>query len=231
MISRRSLLLGIAAFSGALISAPAFAEKKKTTLVEIFRNRQGKPKLGAAIQPTGKRQVAAAVPGQKPAKSKAAKQFTLDPKYEPQVVKLSGYKPGTIVIDSRKKFLYLVETPQSARRYGVAVGREGLGWTGKAKIGNKTEWPRWIPTADMIARDPKQYAQYADGMDGGPENPLGARAMYLTQGGKDTYIRIHGTTQPWSIGKAASNGCFRMVNEHVIDLYARVKLGTEVVVK
>lgn len=163
--------------------------------------------------------------------AKNGKPYQVDEKYMPQVVAYSsGYAPGTIVIDSNDKFLYLIMRGGMARRYGVAVGREGLGWHGEATIAVKTEWPRWIPTKDMIERDPKQYAKYADGMDGGPTNPLGARAMYLHQGNKDTYIRIHGTTAPWSIGSAASNGCFRMVNEHVIDLYNRVKIGTKVVV-
>ncbi|GGA85658.1 hypothetical protein GCM10011491_11580 [Brucella endophytica] len=157
--------------------------------------------------------------------------YNIDPKFMPQEVAFSGYKPGTIVIDPRQKFLYLVETSTTARRYGIAVGKEGLQWKGTAVIGTKREWPRWIPTKEMIQRSPAQYARYKDGMDGGPGNPLGARALYLSQGNKDTYIRIHGTTQPWTIGSSASNGCFRMVNEHVMDLYNRVDVGTEVIVR
>ena len=164
------------------------------------------------------------------AKKAAAAKGLIDPKFDMQVVSFSGYKKGTIVIDSQNKFLYLVEGWGKARRYGVAVGREGLGWTGTATVHDKTEWPRWIPTKDMIERDPGHYKQYEDGMDGGPTNPLGARAMYLWQGNKDTYIRIHGTTAPSSIGRAASNGCFRMLNEHVMDLYDRVQMGATVVV-
>ncbi len=94
----------------------------------------------------------------------------------------------------------------------------------------KREWPRWIPTKEMIERNPAHYARFKNGMDGGPGNPLGSRAMYLFQGNKDTYIRIHGTVQPWTIGSSASNGCFRMTNDDVLDLYDRVGLGTEVVV-
>jgi lipoprotein-anchoring transpeptidase ErfK/SrfK len=112
----------------------------------------------------------------------------------------------------------------------VAVGKEGLAFKGSVTVGDKQEWPRWIPTKEMIERDPEKYARHADGMDGGPENPLGARAIYLYQGGKDTYLRIHGTTQPWTIGSAASNGCFRMVNEHVMELFSKVTVGTQVVV-
>lgn len=148
----------------------------------------------------------------------------------PQTVAYTGYKPGTIIIDTRKRYLYYMVTPFSARRYGVAVGREGLLFRGKAKIGAKQEWPRWIPTKDMIKREPHKYAKYKDGMDGGPKNPLGARALYLHQGNRDTYIRIHGTNAPSSIGSAASNGCFRMVNDHVIELYRKVRIGADVVV-
>jgi lipoprotein-anchoring transpeptidase ErfK/SrfK len=160
----------------------------------------------------------------------AKKQFKVKPAFEPQEVEFSGYSAGTIVIDTHTKFLYLVEDSSTARRYAIAVGREGLLFTGKATVGDKQEWPRWIPTLDMQKREPKHYGQYKDGMDGGPENPLGARAIYLFQGRSDTHIRIHGTNQPQSIGSAASNGCFRMINDHVIDLYNRVKLGTPVVV-
>jgi lipoprotein-anchoring transpeptidase ErfK/SrfK len=159
------------------------------------------------------------------------KTWTIDPKFEPQTVSYAmGYKPGTIVIDPQQKFLYFVESAFSARRYGVAVGKDGLDFHGTVTVGRMAEWPRWIPTKEMIERDPEKYARYADGMDGGPENPLGARAIYLYQGGKDTYLRIHGTTQPWTIGSAASNGCFRMVNEHVMELFSKVTVGTQVVV-
>ena len=163
-------------------------------------------------------------------KKQAKNKFKVKPAFEPQEVDYSGYSPGTIVIDTSSKFLYLVESRSSARRYAIAVGREGLLFTGQATVGDKQEWPRWIPTLEMQKREPKHYGQYKDGMDGGPDNPLGARAIYLFQGKHDTRIRIHGTNQPQSIGSAASNGCFRMINDHVIDLYNRVKLGTPVVV-
>lgn len=159
------------------------------------------------------------------------KKFKVKAEFVPTKVPFSGYKPGTIVIDTGKRYLYFVESPISAVRYGVAVGKEGLLFTGKATVGAKQPWPRWIPTKEMVERDPGHYAKYEDeGMDGGPENPLGARAIYLYQGKQDTYLRIHGTNQPQSIGSAASNGCFRMINDHVIDLYQRVGVGAEVVV-
>ena len=158
------------------------------------------------------------------------KQFKVKSEFEPQDVAFPGYQPGQIVVDTSARFLYLVESSTTARRYAIAVGREGLEFKGKAVVGDKQEWPRWIPTKDMQEREPQKYGQYKDGMNGGPENPLGARAIYLYQGKKDTHIRIHGTNQPQTIGTNSSNGCFRMVNDHVMDLYNRVKMGTEVIV-
>jgi lipoprotein-anchoring transpeptidase ErfK/SrfK len=158
------------------------------------------------------------------------KKFRVKPEFEPQMVEFSGYPRGTIVIDTANHFLYLVEGFGSARRYGIAVGKDGLQYKGNVKVGDKQEWPRWIPTKEMQEREPKKYGQYKDGMPGGGENPLGARAIYLYDGKKDTHLRIHGTIAPQSIGTNSSNGCFRMVNDHVIDLYRRVKVGTNVVV-
>jgi len=138
-------------------------------------------------------------------------------------------KPGTLVIDPGARHLYLVQEDNSAIRYGIGVGREGFGWSGVASVGSKQEWPKWFPPKEMVARDPKA-APYANGMAGGLQNPLGARALYLYQGKKDTLFRIHGTNEPWSIGKAVSSGCIRMLNQDVIDLYARVPIGTQVTV-
>jgi lipoprotein-anchoring transpeptidase ErfK/SrfK len=130
----------------------------------------------------------------------------------------------------RTKFLYFIESPFSARRYGIGVGRAGLEWSGEAVVGRKAVWPRWIPTKDMIKREPGKYGKYSVGVDGGPNNPLGARAIYLYRNGRDTYYRIHDTIEPWSIGKAVSNGCIRMRNQDVIELYDQVGIGTTVVV-
>src|SRR5262249_52899179 len=116
-----------------------------------------------------------------------------------------------------------------AIRYGIGVGREGFAWSGAATVKSKQEWPKWFPPADMMARDPRA-APWADGMPGGLQNPLGARALYLWQGDKDTLYRIHGTNEPWSIGRAGSSGCIRMFNQDVIDLYDRVPEGSRVVV-
>ncbi|MBZ9768915.1 L,D-transpeptidase [Mesorhizobium sp. CA10] len=164
------------------------------------------------------------------AKKAAKRPFKVKPEFVPQDVTFTGYEPGTIVIDTSARRLYLVESFSTARRYAIAVGREGLQFKGTVAVGDKQEWPRWIPTLDMQKREPKHYGQYKDGMPGGGENPLGARAIYLYDGKKDTHLRIHGTIAPQSIGTSASNGCFRMINEHVMDLYSRVKIGTKVVI-
>ncbi len=141
----------------------------------------------------------------------------------------SREKPGTIIVDTRKRTLFYVLPEGRAISYGVGVGREGFTWSGVARVGRKAEWPRWIPPPEMVARDPLA-AQFADGMPGGRKNPLGARALYLFQGSQDTLFRIHGTREPWTIGLAVSSGCIRMLNREVIDLYNRVDVGTKVVV-
>ena len=152
-------------------------------------------------------------------------------RFLPQRVPFGGnYRAGTVVVDPRSHFLYLVEGRGSARRYGVGVGKAGRAWAGSATIQRKAKWPSWTPTRNMIRREPEKYAQYANGVPGGPDNPLGARALYLYRNGRDTYYRIHGTNQPWSIGQSVSSGCIRMLNEHVADLYERVPLGARVVV-
>lgn len=157
--------------------------------------------------------------------------FKLDPRYKPRIVRFPRkHRAGTIVVDPRNHFLYFIERRGRARRYGVGVGRAGLAFKGVATVERKAEWPRWTPTQNMIRREPGKYARYAGGVPGGPNNPLGARALYLYRGGRDTYYRIHGTTQPSSIGRSVSAGCIRMINDHVIDLYNRVPLGAQVVV-
>ncbi|MFI5012536.1 MAG: L,D-transpeptidase [Hyphomicrobiales bacterium] len=160
----------------------------------------------------------------------------IDPAFLIQVVAYSGAEqPGTIVINPQTRFLHLVRDGGSAIRYGVGVGREGFGWSGTARIKSKQEWPDWYPPAEMIARQPElrekmSALQSGLGMAGGPGNPLGARAMYLWQGNKDTLFRIHGTVEPWTIGKRVSSGCIRMINQDAIDLYDRVAPDTQVVV-
>jgi lipoprotein-anchoring transpeptidase ErfK/SrfK len=135
-------------------------------------------------------------------------------------------KPGTVIIDTDKKFLYLVQKDGRAYRYGVTVGEEGMDWKGEAEIGRKVEWPDWVPTPEILKRIP-ELPKY---VSPGPHNPMGARALYLYQGKKDTLFRIHGTNQPEYIGQAISSGCIRMLNEDVIDLFNRVPVGAKVVV-
>jgi lipoprotein-anchoring transpeptidase ErfK/SrfK len=155
---------------------------------------------------------------------------TIPAPYRRQIVRdPTGEAPGTIVVDPGQRLLYLVQADGKARRYGIGVGRQGFGWSGTATIGMKREWPKWFPPVEMQARD-ERARQFADGMEGGTDNPLGARAMYLFQDGKDTLFRIHGTNEPQSIGRAVSSGCIRMLNADVIDLYGRVPIGTKVVV-
>lgn len=171
----------------------------------------------------------AAVPGER-FRIPATDLSKLPPKYRRQTVRYDGdYKPGTIVVDPGARYLYLVQDNGRAIRYGVEVGREGLEWSGTATIARRAEWPTWTPPAEMIARDPK-VAQFAGGMPGGPENPLGARALYLYQGGRDTLYRIHGGGAAGRIGEATSSGCVRLLDQDAIDLYRRVPNGAEVVV-
>ena len=224
MLSRRSLLIGMSVLA---LTGPASAEPFLKRILNPFSG-------DAPQQPVADPDATAAAAPIEVAETKkplkAKNKYGIDPKYMPQDVPFTGYRAGTIVIDPKQKFLYLVESSSTARRYGIAVGKEGLEFKGTAYIQTKREWPRWIPTKEMIEREPQHYGKYENGMDGGPGNPLGARALYLSQGNKDTHVRIHGTIQPWTIGSSASNGCFRMVNDHVIDLYNRVSVGTEVIV-
>ena len=164
----------------------------------------------------------------------SARAFEVAPKFKPQEVRISSqYAPGQLLILPRAHFLYFVTEPNKALRYGVGVGKAGLEFTGTATIDVKKKWPTWRPTNEMIEREPQTYSKFVDNdyvQPGGPGNPLGSRALYLFQNGRDTYFRIHGTTAPRSIGRSVSNGCIRMINDHVQDLYERVPIGTVVTV-
>lgn len=150
-----------------------------------------------------------------------------DPMYLPQTVSYeTEHKAGTIVIDTNNRFLYLVLGDGKARRYGVGVGKPGFEWAGAHTITRKAEWPTWTPPQEMIVREAAKGHYLPTSMEGGPENPLGSRAMYLGS----TLYRIHGTNAPWTIGYAVSSGCIRMRNEDVVDLYDRVNVGTKVIV-
>jgi lipoprotein-anchoring transpeptidase ErfK/SrfK len=160
----------------------------------------------------------------------------INPAYLRKVVHYdTSEAPGTIVIDPRGRHLYLVMRDGMAVRYGVGVGRSGFSWSGNATIKDKQEWPDWYPPKEMFGRQPELMEQMGElpggpGMPGGPGNPLGARALYLWQGNKDTLYRIHGTFEPWTIGTNVSSGCLRMINQDVIDLYNHTPTGTKVVV-
>lgn len=161
--------------------------------------------------------------------------FIEPPRYgvpPPTVVPYHGKAPaGSLVVDTGAKRLYLVMGGGQAMEYVIAVGKAGRAFHGNGRIGRKTEWPSWTPTKNMIRREPEKYAKFARGVPGGPNNPLGARALYLYKGGRDTMYRIHGTNNPESVGHAVSNGCIRLVNDHVKDLYARVNVGARVYVQ
>ena len=231
----RTALAFVAAFA-ALALSPASAE----TDLRVFQRDQAMSsnlnRNPQASLRSGKERAKAGQPVRKTIASVTTKKAKASPdaryaaKFAPESVPFKGYKPGTIVINSATRELFYVESWFRATRYRVAVGKEGLGFTSRVKVGDMQEWPRWIPTPDMIKRDPKKYGRYKDGMDGGPGNPLGARAIYLYQGKNDTRIRIHGTNAPQTIGTASSNGCFRMINDHVIELFDKVRMGAGVVV-
>jgi lipoprotein-anchoring transpeptidase ErfK/SrfK len=161
---------------------------------------------------------------------KYEKHAPIEPRYRRQRVRYDGVgKPGSIVVDTNDKFLYAVEDGGWATRYGVGVGQAGLSLKGHASVGHKAVWPSWTPTENMMRRKPR-LVQYAGGVPGGPDNPLGARALYLYRNGQDTMYRLHGTNEPWSIGRAVSSGCVRLLNDDIIDLYDRTAVGTSVII-
>ena len=154
-------------------------------------------------------------------------QDLLNPDFRRQLVPFRhSDQPGTLVVDAKNYYLYLLREGGQAIRYGVGVGREGFGWSGNASVGRVAEWPAWVPPKEMRLRQP----ELPERMPGGPENPLGARALYLYEGNKDTLYRIHGTAEPWTIGTNVSSGCIRLLNEEIADLYLRTPVGTKVVV-
>jgi lipoprotein-anchoring transpeptidase ErfK/SrfK len=208
MPDRRTLILSGTALAAAHLAAPALGQVLAPPKLQPL-DAAG---LGSAETP---------LPG-----------VTIAPELWPVLVRVKPeFAPGSIIVLSSKYFLYYITRKGHAIRYGVAVGKAELQFRGVAEVGAKTEWPSWKPTPEMVERNPKAYAKYAEkGMPGGPGNPLGARAIYLYQNGFDTAVRIHGTVEPNSIGRSVSNGCIRMLNEHVTDLYARVELGVPVTV-
>ena len=225
-ISRRKFIATSAAFSAIGIGAGCTSSD---TLSSV---NVSNPNLVQNFEPQAFNYQLAYAPVEDSEISLPAFDYTkMAPKYLRQWVKYNRReKPGTIMVDGSGPYLYLVQSNKRAIRYGIAVGKEGHAWYGDAIMKWKQKWPTWTPPPEMIARTPR-LAEFADGMPAGIDNPLGARAMYLFKDGRDTLFRIHGTNRPFSIGKAASSGCFRMINQDVIDLYDRVSPGAHVYVK
>jgi lipoprotein-anchoring transpeptidase ErfK/SrfK len=235
-ISRRSLLsLGLAATavsfagcSGSSTGGPLFGG-----LLDASRPRRSIS--GRTISKPNYSVVYASYPGE-PAPVKEFNYSQVDLAYLRQEVEYLGTEePGTVVVDPASRHLYFVEAPGRATWYGIGVGREGFGWSGTAKINMRRSWPDWVPPKEMIARDPEIRAQLVStsrgkGVPGGPTSPLGARALYLFADGGDMGYRIHGTTEPETIGTNVSSGCIRMVNQDVIHLYQHAPEGTQVIV-
>lgn len=214
-LSRRSFVVGI-----PLLVAACQSKESGVVQAGLTPLADGTPDYATAYAPV--RDGGFSLPG--------IQYQNFDPKYLRQTVYYSTrYPDGTIVVDPKKKYLYLVQPGGRAIRYGIGVGRAGFAWNGEAVIRYKREWPKWFPPDEMIARDPS-LEKYRDGQEGGPRNPIGARGLYLWQGNKDTLYRIHSTNQPSSIGTNASSGCIRMWHQDIIDLYDRVSVGTKVVV-
>jgi lipoprotein-anchoring transpeptidase ErfK/SrfK len=203
MLNRRSFISSIAA-SG--LAAPAIAQEATEVAAEAVE-------VAPQLSELELRPLPVADPGP----------------LDPQLVSIpAGFRPGDIHVDPNIFRLFFVLPNNQAIRYAVGVGRVGLYEPGVFRVGAKREWPSWTPTPEMIEREPEHYEQYADGVPGGPDNPLGARALYLYTGTRDTDLRILGTNAPRTIGSAVSNGCARLVNDYVIDLYARVNLNSQV---
>lgn len=209
----------------AIYAPPQPRQQQQNRQPQVRVQRSGDlPGVYSAPRAQQQRQPAvqqAAVRPDKPVRS-------IEPQFLPQTVSYeTQYKPGTIIIDTNNRFLYLVQAGGQAMRYGVGVGKPGFEWAGEHKVTRKAEWPNWHPPKEMIAREAAKGHYLPTRMEGGPENPLGARALYLGS----TLYRIHGTNAPWTIGSAVSSGCIRMRNEDVTDLYTRVDVGTRVIVQ
>ena len=219
--SRRAFLLGAASFGGvALAGCSAMIGGRQMTV----------PNLLPAIISPYYLQIYGSMPEEK-FPVPAVDLNKVDQRYlRTEVDDPTGEKPGTIVVETSARYLYLVQDNGTAIRYGIGIGRDGFTWSGRGSVGRKAQWPTWHPTSAMMQRQP-ETREFADGMPGGLNNPLGARAMYIYRGGVDTIYRIHGTREYWSIGKAVSSGCVRLINQDVIDLYSRVSVGTPIIVR
>ncbi|HZY68254.1 MAG TPA: L,D-transpeptidase [Devosia sp.] len=216
LLDRRRLLAGGASFAALALAG--------CTSSGSGRRVPDEPRIPADVLA-----MYAAVPNE-PFPIPAARVDRIDPKYWRQVVDdPTGERPGTVVVDTANRFLYLVRGDGTAMRYGVGIGRDGFAWAGRARIAYKRAWPRWTPPAEMIKRQP-ELEPYRHGMEPGLDNPLGARALYIFKDGVDTLYRLHGNPDERSIGRAVSSGCVRLLNQDVIDLSERVSSGAPIVV-
>lgn len=201
MFTRRSFIAGLATLAAPALVQPAFASPSQWDTWD------------AQVTPPG-------------FDLRTSNPWDLHPRFLPQRVMANpGLRPGDVHVDAVARYLYHIQDDGSAMRYGVAIGRDGLYAPGVYTIGRKAKWPLWTPTAAMIRREPEKYARWAGGMPPGPDNALGSRALYLFVGNRDTYLRIHGTPAPRSIGTRASSGCVRMVMPHINTLYEEVDTG------
>lgn len=216
-LGRRQFLAGAASLSTLLVAGCATSGTTRLVADDVPR------------VPPDVLAMYAAVPGER-FPLPAARIELVAPQYWRQVVPdPTGEVPGTVVVDTANRFLYVVRDDGQAMRYGVGIGRDGFAWSGRARIAYKREWPTWTPPAEMIVRQP-ELEPYRRGMPPGLDNPLGARALYIFQDGKDTLYRLHGNPDENSIGKAVSSGCVRLLQQDVIDLYERVPWGSPIVV-
>ncbi|RYG99634.1 MAG: L,D-transpeptidase [Alphaproteobacteria bacterium] len=220
-ISRRHLLLGLGLGATALAAGCTTGPRAR-----ILGSYDGavQPEYGGSLSMYGPIEDGGyLIPGINPKR--------VDPRFfRQEVADPTGEAPGTVVIDTNNFYAYFTEPGGRAMRYGIGVGRDGFSWSGRAVMQWKRKWPRWTPPNEMIDRQPELEPYRNVGMDPGLMNPLGARALYLFQNGKDTLYRLHGTPQYWTIGTAVSSGCVRFMNHDIIDLYERVPNGAPVVV-
>ena len=225
MLDRRTLVLGLGAtaLAGCNATTTTMSGGAPSPSVDVL----------SSIQPNAFTAMYGAIPNE-PFPIPAANTTKIDEKFFRQKVNYpTSEEPGTIIVDTNSYFLYLVMPGGKAMRYGVGLGRAGFGWNGRATMRVKKKWPSWVPPQEMIERQPEleKYSLANGGQGPGLSNPLGARALYLFDDkGNDTFYRIHGTREEWSIGNAVSSGCVRMLNHDVIDLYNRAQLGVDVIV-
>lgn len=217
-LSRRSFLLGSAGLAGLTLAGCATGQ-----------NTQASLNVATPQIPSEYLSMYGPIPDER-FPIPAVNLTRLDPKWYRRVVPdPTGERPGTVVVNTGERYLYLVRDDGTAMRYGVGIGRAGFDWAGRGMIQYKKQWPTWTPPAEMIKREP-ELEQYRNGMEPGIDNPLGARALYIFKDGKDTLYRLHGNPDETSIGRAVSSGCVRLLNQDVIDLYNRVPSRTRILV-